>query len=112
MHKKIHSRGKKIITNKTLVGIVNEFIDFVENDTNEIEDKDKHLMMLLDSLGLSIAHCKYTFDEKEYPEAPEIDYKKIRTVVEKKFKNYGFYNIPEEIENNLSNTKTYLADST
>lgn len=64
-------------------------------------------MLNLYSIVLDIT---YSFDEKDYSDCPDFDYKRIRENVENNFPNFGFYNSVSDL-NITSDHQIILGDA-
>lgn len=90
--------------------IVEEFIKIIESDIYPVPEKD--LIILLDKLALSTNYFNdIIFDEKNYPEAPHLIYEDVRKVVNNKFPDYGYYNIPNDISGKIADTEVLVGDA-
>ena len=99
------------IKNNEIIDIINTFIEFIENDSINLYDKDKNLMMLLDALGFAISQCKFKFDENDYKVPKRMDYTQIREMLQTKFPDFGYYNVPEDLIGDLAVTKIMVGDA-
>ncbi|MBI2519295.1 MAG: DUF5063 domain-containing protein [Bdellovibrio sp.] len=91
--------------------IINEFIEFIEQEWRDKINRNKKLLMLLDSLALAQADIKYKFDEMDYPDPPKNHFSEVMKLVRQKFNDFGNYNWPAEIEENLSKTDIIVGDA-
>jgi len=89
---------------------VKEFLAFVLEEETALEDLGK-LIATLDKLAYSVNYVNYEFDETEYPEAPVKNYQLIREKVQKRFPNLGFYNIPQDVSENLEKSEIIVGDA-
>ncbi|MBO2638288.1 DUF5063 domain-containing protein [Shewanella algae] len=89
---------------------IKEFVDFVLVESGEEGDLGL-LLGHLDKLPIIVSSAKFTFDEKEYGDAPNNDYKTIRSKVESRFPKIGYYNTVLEISENLESTKIAVGDA-
>ncbi|WP_395373434.1 DUF5063 domain-containing protein [Marinicella sp. W31] len=88
---------------------VNEFLDFVLNENNPIEDLGE-LITALDKLAYSVRYVNYEFDNTDYPDTPEKNYRLIREKVEKRFPTLGFYNTSEDVSENVGTSTIVVGD--
>lgn len=89
---------------------IKEFVDFVLAKSGEVDDLGL-LLGHLDKLPIIVFSAKFIFDEKEYDDAPNNDYKNIRSKIELRFPKIGYYNIAREISENLENTELVIGDA-
>ena len=82
---------------------INEFTDFALDGTHQ-ENSLQDLIKKLDELPFLLYSSEFEFDEKDYPDPPEIEYQKIRKQIELKFPELGYYKIPEFDEYSLEST--------
>ena len=91
--------------------IIEDFINFIESDLTKKLDRDKILLVHLDSLGFIQAHLDFIFDENDYEEPPLLIYDVKYNLIKNNFNNYGCYNLPEEIDENISETNIIVGDA-
>ncbi len=89
---------------------IKEFLSFVLKEKQDEDDHSK-LISLLDKLALLNSNISYNFDETDYPDAPEKDYKLIREKVEKRFPNFGNYNTVDYLSDKIGNSKILVGDA-
>ena len=99
------------MNNEEIKKLIDSFIEFVDVDAKQPIDRERNLMLLLDSLGLSQAYINFEFDEKDYPDPPMENEKLIRERITQNFQDYGFYNCAEEIEDKISKTGIIVGDA-
>jgi len=61
--------------------VIIEFIALIENDTISPEDRMRRLLQ---------HDVSYTFDERDYPDAPRKDYNAMRQIVSARFPELGY----------------------
>jgi lipopolysaccharide biosynthesis regulator YciM len=91
--------------------LIDNFIEFVDAGSKQPIDRERNLMLLLDSLGLSQAYINFDFDENDYPDPPSEEEKSIRERICRNFQDYGYYNCAEEIEEKISETYIIVGDA-
>ncbi|MCG8336262.1 MAG: DUF5063 domain-containing protein [Proteobacteria bacterium] len=89
---------------------IKHFLEFAQNEESPLEDLGE-LITILDSLAHLANSINFEFDETEYPEAPDTDFKLVREKVEKRFPNLGFYNTPVEVSDKISETELSVGDA-
>ena len=90
---------------------IDEFIALVEDDASPAEDRLQRLRRALDHLALLQHDVAYTFDEGDYPDAPDTDYNALRQLVSAHFPELGYYNMPGSITQHISATDIDVADA-
>ncbi len=75
------------------------------------ETNEEKLVELLDTLAYAAHIIEYAFDKTEYSDLSNTDYEDLYNAVKHRFPNYGHYNIVEDIEKKLGDTKTNIADA-
>jgi hypothetical protein len=90
---------------------IDGFIALVEDDAIPAEDRLQRLRRALDHLALLQHDVTYTFDEGEYPDAPDIDFNALRQLVSKHFPELGYYNMPSSITQHISAADMDVADA-
>jgi len=88
-----------------------EFIALIEDDAISAEERMQRLRRSLDRLALLQHDVSYTFDERDYPEAPPKDYNTIRELISPRFPALGFYNIPGSITQRIADTDVNVGDA-
>jgi hypothetical protein len=89
---------------------INNFLVFVLEEETELEDLGE-LRASLDKLAHSVNYVNYKFDETEYPETPDNNYRLIRKKVEKRFPTLGYYNIPQNVSDKLEKSEIIVGDA-
>ena len=56
---------------------IEKFLSFVLDEKSELDDLGE-LISALDQLAIMVNQINYKFDDREYPDAPEKDFKTIR----------------------------------
>ena len=88
---------------------IREFLAFVLEGEKEVNDLGE-FMTRLDKLAYVSGCIEAKFDEREYPDPPENEYREIRKIVEKRFPNLGYYNSPENICEKIPSSQMVLGD--
>lgn len=89
---------------------IKEFLSLVLDDESEL-DEPNLLIAALDKLAYSIIHINYVFDETDFPESPEQNYQLIRKKVQKRFPTLGYYNVAQDISDNLEKSIVVVGDA-
>lgn len=87
-----------------------QFVDFVLTEKKDDGDL-KNLIQKLDELPLLVYAEKFEFDECDYDESPDNDYREIRKVIEFKFPELDFYESIEHSEDIDASKKICLRDA-
>ena len=94
---------------KRVLKAIEGFIQLIEQDSSPDEAE---LRLALDELALASNFCTdFVFDERELPDAPDLDQIFIRDMIASKFPDYGMYNLPEDIADNLSETRLMIGSA-
>lgn len=88
-----------------------DYLDLVENGRASPEASLQALELALDRLGLAHNFIDFQFDQKEYPEAPKSDYTRLRQLAEKRFPDFGYYNMPESISDQIAESGVVIGDA-
>jgi hypothetical protein len=90
---------------------IGEFIALIEDSSIPADDRVLRLRRSLDRLALLQHDVSYTFDERDYPDAPGKDYKAMRELLGPRFPELGFYNIPGSITQHIADTDVNVGDA-
>ena len=82
---------------------IKEFTDFAL-DGNHQKNSLQDLIKKLDELPFLLYASEFEFDEKDYPDPPEINYQEIRKQIKLKFPKLGNYQKAEYDEYSLEST--------
>ena len=94
------------------VRILKAIEGFIQLIEQEGFPDEAQLESALDELALASNFCiDFEFDERELPDAPDLDQIKIRDMVYSKFPDYGMYNLPEKVADDLSETELMLGSA-
>ena len=88
-----------------------DFLDLIEKGKDSIEANEQSLIFSLDKLALAYHFSEYEFDERDYPDPPDKDYKQLRAIVIQRFPNFGYYNLPKEITSKIPDTGVIVGDA-
>jgi len=92
--------------------VIDDFLLLVEKGCESSEENETKLKLLLDKLAMAQHFATYEFDEKDYPEAPKKATGDILAFVKKRFPNYGYYNVAEDVIKNVGKGTTMVGDAT
>jgi hypothetical protein len=98
-------------TKDQVLQLIEDFIEFFVAATDVGEQGRHSFTFLLDSISLASHFSELDFDKKHYSNPPKSDSKYLRSIVEKKFPFYGYYNIPENVTGNVANTGILVGDA-
>jgi len=95
-----------------IINKIKEFVEFIEKPPED--NLDGSLLILIDNF-FSAFHSTFhqsldLFDDKEYPEPPEFDNDKVKELIQRNFPEYGYYNIPEKVCDDICDTKLIVGD--
>src|SRR4029077_20178099 len=88
-----------------------EFIALIEDEAMSSEDRMTRLRRSLDRLAYLEHDVSYTFDERDYRDAPRKDYSAMRQLVAAHFPELGFYNTPDSVTQDIAETKISVGDA-
>jgi hypothetical protein len=71
--------------------LIDKITEFGINPKVDLTDKDNFLKKLLVGIYSEFLNVESEFDETEYDQEPEFDYKEIRKNVELNFPDFGYY---------------------
>jgi hypothetical protein len=91
--------------------IIDDFLLLVEKGCGSVEENEKQLKLLLDKLAFAQHFASYEFDEKDYEDLPEQNYKPLRDLVKSRFPDFGNYNLAKDVSNNLAETEVMVGDA-
>lgn len=61
------------------------------------DERESKLSLALDRLALAQHYAEYTFDETDYPDAPQLTYDVLRDLISVRFPDCGYYNVAADI---------------
>ena len=88
-----------------------EFIALIEEDGVLSDDRSTRLRRSLDRLAFVQHGVDYTFDKRDYPDTPRRDYNALRGAVVARFPELGYYNIPNSVTQQITETRIDVADA-
>jgi hypothetical protein len=88
-----------------------EYLDLLENGGMSKEENLQALERVLDSLALAHNFLDFQFDKNDYPEAPKQNYNRLRQLAEKRFPDFGYYNMPLEISDKIATSEIIVGDA-
>jgi len=87
---------------------IESFVAFSESPNEPV---DENISRLLDEVLRAYHYPKFTFDDSEYPDPPDLDYDKCRKVIEVSFPDYGHYNVAEDIAKVTGSSTLMVGDA-
>ena len=93
----------------TLKDRIIEFVRYIDNPPKN--DRDEKLLSIADQILCAFRETSSRFDKNDYPDTPKRNYEIKRKEVSSKFKDYGYYNIPDKVCNDIANTKILVGDA-
>jgi len=93
--------------------IISSVVSFLESlESNNNENSIESLEFALDKLAL----CRHfigeiTDDKKEYPESQNRDYLQWRKIIEKRYPDFGFYNVSSEVSEKIGEAELLIGDA-
>lgn len=81
---------------KNLIEHIDKLIEFGKNSNLNTENKISDLKKALIGIYNAYVNLEFEFDEKDYPEEPDFDYKEIRQNLSKNFPEFGLYHVAHD----------------
>lgn len=91
--------------------VIENFLSYVFESNPILDSELTELIAHLDRLALAVANSNYVFDETDYPDAPDSNYKETYEKVSKRFPMLGYYNCVIDVSINISSTDFSLGDA-
>ena len=95
----------------TLSGIHAQLADFAVYCTEPGEKNRIDLLVRCDRILAAIHDLPDLADDSDYPEPPEKEYNKTRALVSAAFPDFGFYNLPETVLEDIGDCKVMVGDA-
>ena len=99
------------MTRDELKSTIDDFLLLIEKGSESVEINEAQLKLLLDKLAMAQHFASYVFDEKEYSEPPKRAAGDVLVLVKKRFPNYGYYNVAEDVINNVGGSTVIVGDA-
>jgi len=93
-----------------IISTVRAFLKFVDSPPADAAERDQRLLRHLDSLAHSQHHVAFTFDDRDYPDPPNLA-DKLRDRIARRFPDFGHYNTPEYLETNVGESPCIVGDA-
>lgn len=90
---------------------ISEFIALIEDSAIPAEERMQRLRRSLDRLALLQHDVTYTFDERDYPDAPRKDYNAMRELISPRFPELGYYNVPSSVTQHIAESGVDVGDA-
>lgn len=90
---------------------IENYLAVITSNEGEETDRIQKLILSLDGLALASHTVDYTFDERDYPEPPEKDYKIARESIGKLFPSLGYYNVALDISDKIEQSSLSVGDA-
>lgn len=94
-----------------LIEAIKSYLNVINDLTDDESEAIERLISSLDHLAFIARNISFQFNDREYPEPPEIDYSEIRQAVQSRFPSLGFYNIAGNISDNVGDSEMHTGDS-
>jgi hypothetical protein len=91
--------------------LVRRYLNIFDDIDRKAEEDAELLPVLLDQLAFAQHFMRFTFDPTEYPDSPRRDQAELRAIVSRRFPDFGFYNVPESVTKDISESKCMVADA-
>ena len=92
----------------TIRALVDDFVQYILRE--EGDDLDV-LVAWLDRLAASMESVIFHFDETEYPDAPERQYKKLSELISRRFPSLSYYNVTTAEFGDTKKAEILVADA-
>lgn len=102
------------INNKSIRGFISDFLLLIEGKKGNAEDNLRCLEFCLDCLAIAYSSGvldNLKTDESNYPDPPTQDPQYFQRLATERFPRFGFYNVPEHIIDQISNTQINVGDA-
>ena len=90
---------------------IDDFLSLIEKGCGSAEENEAKLKLLLDKLALAQHFASYTFDGKDYADAPPVAYEDLRKLVTAQFPKYGYYNVVADVTIKIAETEVNTGDA-
>lgn len=91
---------------------IENYLAIIVTDEGEEADRIQKLIVSLDELALAANKVNDTFDERDYPEPPPLDYAETRKNIARLFPSLGIYNVVLDVSDQIAQTTLAIGDST
>lgn len=89
---------------------IRQLIQVVEEGVGSTKENEKAVVYLLDVIALNMHSIKSEGDI-EYGKIPESDTSAIQKLAGFRFPNWGYYNLPDDVTENIASTKIIVGDA-
>jgi len=100
-----------IDSRKHIKAAIDDFLAIIEDTQIGEEERLVRLRRSLDQLALLQHSVNYTFDGKDYPDAPGQDFTELRRIIAHRFPALGYYNVPNCVTQQIAETKIDVGDA-
>ena len=90
---------------------IQDYLNVITSNEDGETERIQKLILCLDELAVLSNKVDYTFDERDYPDPPERDYKALRDCIGKLFPSLGFYNSPSDISEEVGKSAIAIGDA-
>jgi len=90
--------------------VVEEYVSLVESPDLRAELRLKSLPRVLDRLASAVHEVSFTYDETDYPDAPDVDYESIYALVRERFPQLGHYNLADPMTRRIGEASIVVGD--
>lgn len=95
----------------TLSRIQDQLTDFVAYCTEPGEKNRIDLLVRCDRILVAIHDLPDMAGDSDHPEPPEKDYNRTRSLVSAAFPDFGYYNLPESVLDDIGDSKVMVGDA-
>jgi uncharacterized protein with HEPN domain len=93
----------------TIRKAIDAYIWLIETPDLAAERRLEALAATLDRLAAAVHEAEYTVDEVDYPDAPHLEYKAIRSLVAKHFPEVGYDNVASPVTQRIADASVSVA---
>jgi hypothetical protein len=98
------------VSREDIYNAIFEYLDLIEFGRKDAEENLQTLEMILDKLALAYYYADSQFDETDYPDVPR-DGKKWYKLAGKRFPDFGYYNVPCSVIEQLAESELMVGDA-
>jgi len=89
---------------------IDAYIRLIETPDLAADSRLEELPATLDRLAAAVHEAKYPLDEVDYPDAPSLDYKPVRSLAARHFPELGYYNVVHPVTQRVADASNLVGD--
>jgi hypothetical protein len=90
---------------------IDEFFSCIEAEGVEPDERIRRLQRALDRLAFLQHDISVHFDDRDYPDPPDVDSDALRRLISRGFPELGYYNIPDCVTQDIAATEILVGDA-